>query len=163
MNHEHRKAPRPLESAVLRECLRIAERMEVPCWRRNVSAQTIAATSGAKRRFIRSGQPGQSDLWGFLPKWSRRPGVHFECEIKRLGEAPRYEQAVWLRQCNEVSAAAFWCDNTETFARVLQAVCEGKQIVYPYDHFQGVDYRVTIPGTKKTRVIRGPSYEYDLI
>jgi hypothetical protein len=149
---------------VQRECLAIAERMDVPCWRRNVALQVFEATATAKRRCVRSGEPGQSDLYGWLPAWSNRPGVHWECEVKRPGEAPTYDQTLWLRRCNEATGAAFWADNAETFARVLQALCDGGRIIYVPEAYVWKDFRVPVPGSRtRTMLVVGPSYEYDVI
>src|SRR5437016_14647305 len=96
-----RKPPPPLEAEILAGCLKAFELLRVSAWRRNVG-MTVATYQGRKR-IIRSGTPGQSDIWFLLPD-----GRHGECEVKRPGKKPTVEQLLWLREVNLLTGAAFW-------------------------------------------------------
>ena len=62
----------------------------VRVWRRNTGA--VTADYASRKRFIRFGQPGMSDLWGIItrmtcPECGRvtRRGIHLEIECKKFG------------------------------------------------------------------------------
>ena len=81
-------------------------------WRRNVIA--VPAEYNGKKRFIRAGQAGQSDLWGLYY------GVHCEIEIKRPGEKPTESQAQWIEEIRRLGGIAFWIDSTEDLDKKLR-------------------------------------------
>jgi hypothetical protein len=138
--------PRPLESAVLRECLSRARDLKIPCFRRNVA--TVTSEYKGKTRLFRSGEPSQSDLYGWLPIDAARDraGIHFECEVKRPGEVPTHDQINWLHNCNAITGAAFWIDNSTTFTEVLNRLIQGMSIEYSDTE---IGYRVRIKGSKR--------------
>ncbi|MBQ3327312.1 MAG: hypothetical protein IJG86_06020 [Clostridia bacterium] len=62
----------------------------ISVWRRNTGA--VTADYANRKRFIRFGQPGMSDVWGIItrmtcPECGRvtRRGVHLEIECKKFG------------------------------------------------------------------------------
>jgi hypothetical protein len=115
------RLPRPLErenQKLFAGWLR-AKGCEV--YRRNVSL--VTAIYRGKRRAFRCGEPGQSDLYGWLPR--PRRGVHFECEVKRLGETPTPAQIDWLRSVNDSGAVGFWADDIRYLDKIFKYIMAG--------------------------------------
>ena len=109
-----KRPPVPSEAEVLKTCMAIANALGVPCFRRNIMA--MSGTYNGKQRFIRSGEAGQADLWGFLPG----SGKHWECEVKRRGNKPSPAQSAWLSKCWELGAAVNWVDTPQDFEQWLK-------------------------------------------
>lgn len=143
----------PLESEVLKDCIATLKRLSVPHWRRNVAA--VTAEYKGKRRFIRAGQPGQSDIWGLIlpnctiqqhPTFLAR---HFELEIKRPKQRPTLDQVLWLRSTNLLTGASFWVDDPVFLEKVMLALQRGGLIAYQ-------------DGTQRYGGIDGPTSDYDV-
>ncbi len=93
-------------------------------WRRNVGM--FPSTYRGRKRVIRCGEAGQSDLWGFLPNAAKS---HFELEVKRPGGRPSPEQVAWLRLINtHTSGIAFWADSMDMLAWIYMRVMVGARI-----------------------------------
>lgn len=82
----------------------------VVAWRNNTGAVTVPARNGSKRRFVRFGQPGMSDIIGWRREYIAAMGAQtyghcalfLALEVKRPGKCATPEQAAFLKQ---VSAA----------------------------------------------------------
>ncbi len=118
------KLPKPLEKEIQKNAVKLLRSLGWEIHRRNVSA--FGGTHKGKKWFVRSGEPGQADLFGKLPD-----GRHAEIEIKRPDERPTLDQARWLwannRSDHEVS---FWVDNLDTLERVARHLMGGGKILY---------------------------------
>lgn len=131
-----RKPPTPLESEVQASIVASLRGLRCEVFRRNVIAVPIPAEGNSARRFVRAGEPGMSDLWGFYPVETRGPAVevaswnHFEIEAKRPGERPTLDQVLWLRRVNRLTGAAFWADSADAAARVMTHLIAGARIEY---------------------------------
>lgn len=75
-------------------------------WRQNTGA-TVAEHKG-RRRFIRFGVPGQSDLTGIGPG-----GIRVEIEVKRPGGTVTDAQAQWLIRIHESGGIAFFAHSLD--------------------------------------------------
>lgn len=83
----------------------------VRVWRRNTGA--VTADYGSRRRFVRFGEPGMSDLFGIIrrmtcPECGRvtRTGVHLEIECKRYGGRLTAEQKRYLEDTRRMGGVA---------------------------------------------------------
>src|SRR5262245_49294364 len=79
------KAPR--ETTLVRACLELLQLRRVPCWRANTGA--VAIGSGAARRFVRFGPPGQSDIIAVLPPTGRLLALECKSAAGRLRPAQK--------------------------------------------------------------------------
>lgn len=89
----------------------------VTVWRQNRGVLRAAATATTKRRFVKFGQPGQSDIGGIVAPY----GVMLQVEIKRRGEEPSLVQLEWIGLINRCGGLAFWCDSLESCVTQLSA------------------------------------------
>lgn len=106
----------------------------------------------ASGNFVRFAEKGAADSWGILPS-----GAHFECEFKRPGKRPTYDQVTWLIGTNgHGSSVSFWVDNLDTLQRVYAWVCSGGRVVYSPDLRR---YRIKVFG--KLQTVMGPNGDYD--
>lgn len=83
----------------------------VNVWRRNTGA--VTADYGNRKRFVRFGVPGMSDLFGIIrkmtcPKCGRvvGRGVHLEIECKRYGGRITAEQKEYMGKIREMGGVA---------------------------------------------------------
>jgi hypothetical protein len=96
-----RKNPQPLEKEVQRDILDWLERVGVWAWRQNRGA--FAATHNGKRRFVKFGCRGQSDVGGVLPG-----GRALFIEVKRPGgDGPTPDQQWFIDTANRSGGLAF--------------------------------------------------------
>ncbi len=70
----------------------LRSRHDVIAWRVNTGA--MVGEHKGKRRFIRFGEPGQSDIQGYL-RWDPWP-LPFFLEVKRPGQHPTWAQEQFL-------------------------------------------------------------------
>lgn len=88
-------------------------------FRRNTGATMASHTlkSGeTKNRFVRFGQGGMADIWG----WQVMSGRHIEVEVKRSGIKPTSLQEQWLQQARQAGCIAFACDSMESALAALR-------------------------------------------
>jgi len=149
------KLPKPLESEVQKACIQIMQAAGWRVFRRNTGA--MSGTHNGKRRFIRFAEKGQSDVYGFIPKFD---GRHVEVEIKRKGERPTLDQVQWLQDCHFAGCLAIWVDNPDRCREVVRHIDDygglvylGTKRVYPVKDKSG----------KKIGEIEGPSGDYKLV
>jgi hypothetical protein len=91
----------PLEKEVQRDILDWLERVGVWAWRQNRGA--FAATHNGKRRFVKFGCRGQSDVGGVLPG-----GRALFIEVKRPGgDGPTPDQQWFIDTANRSGGLAF--------------------------------------------------------
>lgn len=91
------------ESDIQKQCLEwLNYQPNTKAWRRNSGAHVMEATATHKRRFIRFGQKGMSDIEGIVN------GRHLEIEIKRHGKRPTSEQDAWLAEIRLLGGIAFY-------------------------------------------------------
>lgn len=69
-----------IQNAILRA---FGTRADMRLWRANTGVAFAGSPSGAGRRVVRFGVPGQADLTGILPG-----GLRLEIEVKRDGPRP---------------------------------------------------------------------------
>jgi hypothetical protein len=116
-------------------------------YRRNVGGMYDASGN-----FVRFAEKGAADSWGILPN-----GSHFECEYKRLGKRPTYDQVMWLIGTNGHGASvSFWVDNLDTLERVYAWVVSGGRIAFSAEQRR---YRIKLFG--KLQSVMGPNGDYD--
>jgi hypothetical protein len=144
------KEKKPLESAVLKQCMATFERLGIKPYRRNVSA--MFGEYKGKKWAVRSGSPGQSDIWAVLDD-----GRHVECEIKRPGEKPSLAQIGWLIEMNTITGAAFWVDSHVVLENILKALMSGGRVIY-------MDGKCSYPNPVKgcKGSVSGPECEFDV-
>lgn len=112
------------EAQVQHSTLQVLRALGFVVFRRNVGAVRVRATATTARRFIRFAEPGQSDIYGWIP----RTGRHVEIEVKARGKKPTPEQLAWLLECHRSGCVAFWGDNARTIELVARAVLKGARI-----------------------------------
>ena len=120
-----KKPPVPLEKEIQKSIMARMRFLGLEPYRRNVAAMT--ADYKGKRRFIKAGEAGQSDIWSILP--DKR---HVELEVKRPGEEPTVKQLDWLHKTNAITGASFWADDPQVAEDVLKALMGGASIVYQH-------------------------------
>ena len=139
--------PRPRESAIQREALAYLASQGIRAFRRNVVA--VKAEYKGKRRIIRAGSPGQSDIWGIFAT-DDGTGRHFEAECKRPGERPTLDQVWWLLRMNAITGAAFWFNSVPMLDKVMRCLMLGGRVEYH-------------AGTQRYGRETGPTSDYDII
>ena len=106
-----RKPAPPLEAAIQQACLDwLNLQPGVRCWRQNTGA--FKGEYKGKKRFVRYGVTGQSDISGIMLPSGRR----IEIEVKRpkpYGKEPTNEQLAWMAMIREHGGIAFWCDSLD--------------------------------------------------
>ena len=126
------KTKPPLEAVVKDEVLNWLNKQEgIWAWRRNVALIRFAAKKGkGKDRFVRFGQKGMSDIEGIvgvddtvslMPTETVTLGLHLEVEVKRQGEEPTDNQAIWLAAIEAAGGIGLWADSVEMVERKLRA------------------------------------------
>lgn len=131
MKHESRsrarvKLPVPTEAQVLRACLDVLAAHGVFCWRNNTGA--VTGDYNGKRRFIRFGIPGASDILGALPD-----GRIIAVEIKRPGNRPTTAQIAFLQTVQARRGVALWTDDAGKLDTILRWLLAGNQVVLGAD------------------------------
>ncbi len=106
------KLATPKESDIQRTGIKLLKLRGWHVWRRNVGSM-----KGQAGNFVRFGEPGQCDTWGFTCQ-----GDYFECEFKRPGKRPTPKQSTWLHKVNAICGLAFWVDNLATLELVAKAI-----------------------------------------
>lgn len=112
------------ESEIVKNAILYLKSIRWEVYRRNVGAMAIMLPN-VRRRWFRSAEPGQSDLYGTLPD-----GRRFELEIKHHGKRPTALQLAWLQSQNDEHCVAFWCDSTATLQRIAPAIAGRARVVY---------------------------------
>jgi hypothetical protein len=79
------KAPR--ETDLVRACLQLLQLHRIPAWRNNAGAATFAG--GGRKRFVRFGVEGGSDVLAVLPPEGRLLAVECKRPGGRLTEAQK--------------------------------------------------------------------------
>ena len=116
-----RKPAPPLEAEILAVCLQwLNYQPGVRCWRQNTGA--FKGEYKGKRRFVRYGVTGQSDISGIMLPSGRR----IEIEVKRPGNKPTEDQKAWMAMIREHGGIAFWCDSLD---RCMELFARYKDIV----------------------------------
>ena len=92
----------------------------VTCWRQNTGFHVFEHKG--KKRAVRYGQPGQSDISGIMLPSGRR----IEIEVKRPGNKPTEDQKAWMAMIREHGGIAFWCDSLD---RCMELFARYKDIV----------------------------------
>ena len=96
------------EAQILASCLQwLNFQPGVRCWRQNTGA--FKGEYKGKRRFVRYGVTGQSDISGITLPSGRR----IEIEVKRPGNKPTEDQKAWIAMIREQGGIAFWCDSLD--------------------------------------------------
>ena len=121
------KSPRPLERTIQSNGMTALRCLGLALYRRNVSL-AVADYQGRKR-VIRSGEPGQSDCYG----WIIATGRHVEIEWKRPGNRPTSDQLTWLKWCTKQGVIAYWADSVDTAVRVMRVMIQGGRISWHDD------------------------------
>ncbi len=116
-----RKPPPPLESAIQRTCIALLRSRGVLCWRNNTGS--FAGEYKGKRRFMRFGTKGASDILGVLDD-----GRMLAVEIKREGQKPSAGQVAFMAIVNSKGGVGFWVDNARYLELVLDHVLKGASV-----------------------------------
>lgn len=82
-------------------------------WRQNRGA--MGGEYKGKRRFVRFGPPGQSDILGLIPPHGRFLAI----EVKRVGEDPTDDQQRFLDRVTAAGGLAFAAHSLEECQRYL--------------------------------------------
>ncbi len=150
------RTPKPLESEVQKACIQIMQAHGWRVFRRNTG--TMGGSHKGKRWFVRFGEKGQSDVYGFIPKFD---GRHVEVEIKRKGERPTLDQIEWLIRCHEYDGCvAFWVDSIECCVNVVNHIDRGGEVRYRETKRM---YPLKDKAGKKFAEVKGPSGDYELV
>ena len=119
------KPPLERETKIVRSIrIRLLHRFGIRLWRRN-----CGGFKDSYGHHIRYGSPGQSDLYGVMP----RTATHVEIEVKRPGKRPTPLQLRWLRHMTDLGAVAYWSDNANDAERVAEAIMNGGRVVWGND------------------------------
>ena len=103
----------PLENEIKRSIIDYLTISGVMVWRQNTAAFAIPATETTKRRFLKFGVPGMSDIIGILPPEGRLLAI----EVKGPGKKPTMSQDAFLEQVRQLGGVAFWADSLDDVMR----------------------------------------------
>lgn len=102
----------PSEKNIQDACLQWLNSVpRVTAWRQNTGAAVAQYTTRSgehKRRFIRFGERGQSDISGLAH------GIRLEIEIKKPKEKPTILQEQWMAMIRANDGISFWCDSIDS-------------------------------------------------
>lgn len=107
--------PSPRETDIVSACLELLRYRGVMAWRSNTGA--MSSEYKGKRRFVRFGRPGVSDIVGILPG-----GRFIGVETKRPGEKPTEEQRVFLAEVGRRGGVGVLVESVTELAKVLDVV-----------------------------------------
>jgi len=119
---------KPRESDVLAQCLAALNAWGIPAWRNNTGGLPVQAPSTrvkvcgqtlevpGKRRFLRFGKKGSSDILGVLPPEGRFLAV----ETKRPGEKPTPEQVAFLDMISAAGGLALVISDVKQLEAALR-------------------------------------------
>jgi hypothetical protein len=109
------KPPIPREAEVQRAIVAVLKFHGLKVWRSNTGAFT--GEHNGRKRFIRFGEPGMSDLFALLPTG------RFACvEVKRPGAKPTPAQLAFLMEINAAGGFALWASSAATVDHAIRAV-----------------------------------------
>lgn len=91
----------------------------IDVWRMNTGG--MSASYGGKKRFIKFGPTGQSDIQGIGPS-----GVFLAIELKRPGEKPSDSQTDYLNKINKFGGIGFYCDSVEMCCVMLRMAFQSR-------------------------------------
>src|SRR5262245_16843148 len=111
------KAPR--EGTLVRACLELLALRRIPSWRANTGA--VAIGSGAARRFVKFGPPGQSDIIAVLPPTGRLLALECKSATGRLRPA----QKAFLSAVEAAGGATLVVGDVRELDRLLDGVLCG--------------------------------------
>jgi hypothetical protein len=126
--------PDPSEAEILKTALAILRANGIFAWRNNTAA--FFPESDGRRRCVRCGLPGSSDILGILPD-----GRFLGLEIKRKGERPRPDQVEFMRQINMSNGVAFWIDEVRHLEKVLPYILKGASMTADEDRIEILEAR----------------------
>lgn len=115
------KMPVPTEKEILKSCLALLSARGVFAWRVNVGA--TALEFDGKKRLVRYGKPGQSDIAGILPS-----GRFICIETKRPRNRPTPLQIAWMREVIQHKGVAFWVTSAKMLDQLLNHIVHGGTI-----------------------------------
>lgn len=87
---------KPNHAALVKACLEWLHLNGIAAWPQNVGAKLVPATATNKRRFVRFGHPGLSDIGGILLGGK---ALYVECKVGRDKVKP--DQECFLAMVNE--------------------------------------------------------------
>jgi hypothetical protein len=108
------------EADVLRACLDYLKLSGVLCWRNNTGA-TVARNAAGRKRFIRFGAPGSSDILGVLPG-----GKFLAVETKRPGGKLSVLQSEFLAAVTIAGGVALCVSDVRELQRQLAELGYGR-------------------------------------
>lgn len=107
---------KPLESDIQKQILQYLSLLGIVHWRQNSGAFVVPAGAGSRRRYVRAGMPGVSDIIGLLPN-----GRFLAIEVKRPGEQPTELQQAFLSAVNHSGGLAFVARSVNDVQSTLEA------------------------------------------
>jgi hypothetical protein len=81
------------------------------------------AEYNGRRRLVRFGEVGASDIYGVFPG-----GRFLTCEVKRRGNRPTPAQVMFLQEIGAAGGLAFWADDPQTVERVVRAALRDPRV-----------------------------------
>ena len=117
-----RKPPTPLEAGIQRTMLATLRHYGVLCWRNNTGA--VQAEYKGRKRFIRYGEVGHSDIFFVLPPRGRFGAL----EVKRPGNRPTDDQIGFLQRVGRAGGLGFWADDPAIVERIIRVALADPRI-----------------------------------
>ncbi len=114
--------PDPREAPILASVLKALNFYPNVEWfeRMNTGAYVVAGEGNKKRRFVRFGFKGLSDIIGQLkPRRAGEPGAWLAIECKRAGEDPSEDQQAFLDRVNKNGGVGFVARNIDDLKQHL--------------------------------------------
>ncbi len=105
----------PTETNLVNTCLQHLELKHIYAWRNNTGAAVVQAVASNKRRYIRYGLKGSSDILGILPD-----GRFLAIECKMKGKYPTKEQRAFLKRIEENNGVALLVREVDDLIRALE-------------------------------------------
>lgn len=111
---------KPLESAILADCLQFLSLLpDCFAWRNNSGAIALQS-AGSKRRYVRYGLVGSSDIIGV---WR---GIFLAVECKRPGNTPTDAQESFMSAIRAKGGVAVWVDSLDALLDRLNEECDSR-------------------------------------
>lgn len=103
------------ETDLVKTCLGYLDIKGIDAWRNNSGAVVVPGSPGRKRRCIRYGKKGSSDILGMVPD-----GRFLAVECKRKGKYPTKEQRAFLAMVKRNNGIALLVRDVDDLIRGLE-------------------------------------------
>lgn len=110
------QAPKPLEKDIQRDILQMLRVHPKVAWAERMNTGAHPLEHNGKKRFVRYGFVGLSDIIGQL-----KSGEFLALEVKRPGNTPTAAQHAFLDSVSAAGGVSGWADNLDDAIRIVES------------------------------------------